>query len=134
MSSINISDTHDLDAAELQRLFESVGWESARLPERLQECMRNSHSVFSAWDGRELVGLANVLSDGSMTAFVPYLLVRPDYQRSGVGKDLLRRIKARYFDLPRIVLVSLENSTGFYEKNGFVKGVGKSPMYLTTLN
>ena len=41
-------------------------------------------------DGKTLVGLINVLDDGNMTAYIPFLLVDPAYQGKGIGKRLLK--------------------------------------------
>jgi len=65
---------------QLQDLFLSVQWSSGNYPDQLQIAMTNSHRVISAWNGDQLVGLINALSDGVMTAYFHYLLVHPDYQ------------------------------------------------------
>jgi hypothetical protein len=57
-----------------------VGWSSGQYPEALAVAMRNSDRVVSAWGGEKLVGFMNALSDGAMTAYFHYLLVRPEYQ------------------------------------------------------
>jgi ribosomal protein S18 acetylase RimI-like enzyme len=53
--------------------------------------MQNSSSVFSAWDGQKLIGLINVLDDGIMTAYIHYLLIMPEYQHIGIGKELIEK-------------------------------------------
>lgn len=40
----------------------------------------NSQTVLTAWDGERLVGLARVLDDSELVAFVHYVLVHPEYQ------------------------------------------------------
>ena len=54
------SDTHVFSETELQRLFRSVGWSSGEYPEKLVIAMRNFETVFSAWDGDDLVGMVCV--------------------------------------------------------------------------
>ena len=49
--------------------------------------MQNYSTVYSAWDGEKLVGLISVMDDGIMTAHIHYLLVDPDYQYNGIGKN-----------------------------------------------
>lgn len=82
-------DTKDFSQAELASLFSSVAWESARFPERLVRAMKGFQTVFSAWEGDGLLGLIAVLDDGEMTAYIHYLLVRPEAQRRGIGSALL---------------------------------------------
>ena len=42
-------------------------------------------------DGR-VVGFVNMLSDGVLTAFIPWPEVLPGYQGRGIGGELMRRI------------------------------------------
>jgi len=130
---ITYKNTKDFTAGELEELFLSVEWSSGHYPERLVVAMKNSDAVYSAWDGDKLVGLANALSDGSMTAYIHYMLVRPEYQSKGVGRELLRRMAEKYKDTLRIVLVAYEKEAAFYERCGFKKGKDSIPMFITTL-
>ena len=65
---------------QVQELFKSVGWISAEYPQRLYKALMNSQTVLTAWDGERLVGLARVLDDSELVAFVHYVLVHPEYQ------------------------------------------------------
>ena len=67
-------------AEDLLVFFDSVGWLSAKYSQRLVNALAGSSTVFSAWDGDRLVGLANALDDGKLTAYIHYLLVDPEYQ------------------------------------------------------
>jgi len=115
---------------DLQDLFLSVGWISGKHPEKLAAAMKNSGTVFSAWDGDTLIGLINALDDGIMTAYVHFLLVNPAYHSKGVGKELLRLITEKYKDYLRIVLISEDSEAGFYQNSGFVTGTGTTAMFL----
>jgi ribosomal protein S18 acetylase RimI-like enzyme len=95
--------------------------------------MQNSSSVFSAWDGQKLVGLINVLDDGIMTAYIHYLLIMPEYQHIGIGKELIEKVKAKYRSFLRIVLIAYSEESGFYEHCGFKTGDDKVPMFITSL-
>src|SRR5215471_29005 len=44
-----------------------------------------------AWDGGRLVGTVRVLSDGYLFSTVPEILVDPQYQRRGIGRELMGR-------------------------------------------
>ena len=76
--------------------------------------MRNFETVISAWDGDKLVGMTCTMDDGIMTAYVHYLLVRPNYQDHGIGKHLVDKIKDIYKDYLRIVAVGYDDEVGFY--------------------
>ena len=130
---IEYKDTHEFTQEALQDLFLSVDWSSGHFPEKLQRAMKGFSSVDSAWDGDTLVGLICALDDGVMTAYIHYLLVRPEYQGTGVGRALVERMKARYCDYLRIVLVAYDEEIGFYEACGFEKADHASPMFITEL-
>ena len=127
------SDTHVFSETELQRLFRSVGWSSGEYPEKLVIAMRNFETVFSAWDGDDLVGMVCAMDDGIMTAYVHYMLVDPDHQGMGIGKHLMDMIKEKYSDYLRIVLVAYDRELGFYESCGFPRGVDETPCFITSL-
>lgn len=133
MSAIEITETHEFDSKQLADLFLSVEWSSGHFPERLVQAMRGFETVFAAWDGDALVGLISAMDDGSMTAYVHYLLVRPEYQGRGIGKQLVQRVKERYADYLRIVVVAYDEEMGFYEGCGFEKASHASPMFITSL-
>lgn len=86
--SITYTTSRDFTQSDLQDLFLSVNWSSGHFPEKLFAAMKNYETVISAWDGGRLVGLAAAMDDGVMTAYVHYLLVRPEYQRRGIGRRL----------------------------------------------
>ncbi len=129
----------DFTEKELQNLFLSVNWDSGNYPEKLKKAMENSHRVYSAWDcddnnGQEkLVGLINSLSDGVMTVYFHYLLVMPQYQNMGIGKELISLMLAEYKDFARLAVIAYDSEVEFYKKCGFELGEDKSPMFVTYL-
>lgn len=133
MGSILYRSEKKILCEQLADLFLSVDWASGHYPDRLCRAIGNSDQVFSAWDGEMLVGLLNVLDDGEMTAYAHYLLVRPEYQHKGIGKELIRMLKETYKDYLRIVLVSYNDEIPFYERCGFKASEGSTPMFITSL-
>jgi GNAT superfamily N-acetyltransferase len=130
---ITYRDTHDFTPETLADLFLSVEWSSGHFPDRLAAAMRNFETVFSAWDGDRLVGMICAMDDGSMTAYIHYLLLRPEYQGRGIGKELVERVKEKYRDYLRLVLVAYDDEIPFYEHCGFEKAKDASPMFITEL-
>lgn len=131
--SIVFKETKEFSAQELQNLFLSVDWSSGHYPEKLIVAMKNSSSVFTAWDGNQLIGLLNVLDDGIMTAYIHYLLINPIYQHQGIGKELVKRMKDKYMDYLRIILIAYDKEIRFYKNSGFEVGEEKTPMFITSL-
>lgn len=123
----------EISKEQLQSLFLSVKWDSGNYPDKLVLAMQNSDKVITAWHGSILVGLMNALSDGIMTAYFHYLLVRPEYHDKEIGRTLVKMMLDEYADYARKVLISYEEETDFYQRCGFKVGTGKVPMFITYL-
>ncbi|MBO5484755.1 MAG: GNAT family N-acetyltransferase [Lachnospiraceae bacterium] len=119
---------------QLKELFESVHWLSANYSVRLVNALVQSDTVISAWDGDKLIGLINAIDDGELTAYAHYLLINPEYQKMGIGTELIVRLKRRYEGYLNLILMA-ENKelVYFYEKLGFKVLEGAIPMVLQTL-
>lgn len=120
-------------AKELEDLFLSVHWSSGHFPEKLEVAMRHFETVVTAWDEGRLVGLVSAMDDSVMTAYIHYLLVRPEYQDRHIGRELLRRTTAKYKDYLRIVVIGVNEEVEFYKNCGFTVGEGKTPLFITSL-
>ena len=61
------------------------------------------------------------MGDGHTIIFVQDILVRPDYQRQGIGSALLRAVLERYADVRQIELVTdnTPETRVFYQSAGF---------------
>lgn len=118
--NIRYTDEKIFTKQQAEELFLSVDWISGKYPDRLYKALMNSSTVFTAWDGDKLVGLMRVLDDSEMTAFMHYLLVRPDYQGKGIAGHLVGMVKEKYKDYLYIDLMPDESKNiVFYEKHGF---------------
>ncbi|MBP5444915.1 MAG: GNAT family N-acetyltransferase [Acholeplasmatales bacterium] len=131
--NLTYKDTHDFTKEELEDLFLSVEWSSGKYPEKLVISMKNFKTVYSAYDNDKLVGLICVMDDGIMNAYIHYLLVNPKYQKYGIGKDLVEKVKVKYKDYLRIAVIGYGRALGFYEKCGFTKSNESYPMFITSL-
>ena len=117
---IEYKQTKEFSAAQLQRLFFSVNWESGNYPDKLVRAMNNSTRVISAWDGNKLVGLVRALDDGETVAFIHYLLVDPEYQGQHIGDKLMKQIMNFYENLLYVKVIPSDSKTiPFYERYGF---------------
>jgi ribosomal protein S18 acetylase RimI-like enzyme len=120
---IEIRVGNDLPFDQLLQLYNSVGWTVYTDEERteLQEAVRNSTYVVSAWSGNILVGLARGLSDDVSIFYLEDVLVRPDFQRMGIGKQLVTNCLERFKHVGTKVLLTdnEERQLRFYESLGF---------------
>lgn len=129
-AAINYRETRDLALDDVLALYRANGWSSAEKPELLRQALIGSHCLVTAWDGDRLVGLGNAISDGHLVVYYPHLLVLPDYQRAGVGAEVLRRLKTRYDGFHQHVIMAVRETAAFYERNGFRRADGMEPMWI----
>lgn len=100
------------------------GWPSPLDGGRLLEVLRSSTHVWLAFDGQVVVGFANALSDGRLSAFVPMIEVREEYQRNGIGATLMGRMLATLETVYSVDLVCDPDVAPFYDRCGAVRLVG----------
>ena len=72
----------------------------------------------------EVVGLAQAISDGVLTAFIPLLEMRPECRGQGLGLRLMEHLLAQLDHLYAVDLSCDDALFPFYEKLGFVRGGG----------
>jgi len=129
-NTIRYSEARDLPLESVLALYRANDWSSARKPDLLHKALLASHSVVSAWDGAKLVGLGNAISDGHLVVYYPHLLVLPDYQGHGIGRELMRRLMARYEGFHQHMLVADGRALDFYRKCGFERAGKTEPMWI----
>ena len=116
--------TEALEPTDLEGFF--VGWPAAPSPERHLEMLRGSEHVVVARDtssGR-VVGFVNVVGDGVLTAFIPFVEVLPAHQGKGIGTELVRRALDLVRDRYLVDLCCDEELVPFYERFGMQRLVG----------
>ncbi len=117
--NIIIKDQNQFDLSALLALYASVGWTSyTEHPQWLLPAFSRSLRIFSAWDGETLVGLCRAVGDGITIVYIQDLLVRPEYQRRGLGCQLLGRMLEEYKHVYQKCLLTDERTVSFYEKMG----------------
>jgi ribosomal protein S18 acetylase RimI-like enzyme len=84
----------------------------------IERMFERSSLVISAWHGDRLVGLARVLTDGELYAFLADLAVEPDVQGYGLGKRLIEEVMRRLKGA-ELFLRDSDISSGFYQRLGF---------------
>jgi GNAT superfamily N-acetyltransferase len=133
MSICYSSRKEDITKDAIQDLFLSVGWESGKYPNELLQAIGGSHSIVTAWEEGKLVGLINALSDGFLTVYFHYMLINPNYQSKGIGKEIMNIMLDRYKGCKTKVLISYPHAVGFYNKLGFNTEDGATPMFISEL-
>ena len=117
------ADITEIDTDEILDLYGSVGWAAyTRDPAALTRAIANSTYVVEARTVRgTLVGLARGMSDDSSIFYLQDILVRPEWQRKGVGRALVKDCLDRFSHVRQKVLLTddLPAQHRFYEGMGY---------------
>jgi predicted N-acetyltransferase YhbS len=96
-------------------LCAAEGWPSWT-PERTRRALQGAGVIaVVALDGRDVVGVAELLTDGAVMAYLAPLVVAEGMRGRGVG-DALVREAARRSGLDRVDLLAEDSALGFYER------------------
>jgi predicted N-acetyltransferase YhbS len=88
---------------------------------RMAAMLQHANLVVTAWDGAVLVGISRSLSDFSYVTYLSDLAVRVSHQRSGIGKELIRRTQQAGGADARVVLLAAPAAVGYYPRVGFTR-------------
>lgn len=111
-----------LDPNDVVRVFDSSGITrpTQDLP-RIARMFATSNLVISAWSGGVLVGVCRALTDYSYCCYLSDLAVDREFQKHGIGKQLIERVQATIGEEVSLVLLSNPSAVSYYPKVGFVK-------------
>ena len=72
---------------ELADLRESIGWN--RMESEYKNPLLTSYYHIAVYEKEELIGYIDCVSNGVTDAYIQDLMVHPDYQRRGIGTELM---------------------------------------------
>ncbi|MEU3644161.1 GNAT family N-acetyltransferase [Lentzea sp. NPDC034063] len=116
------TDLSGLTEADLAGFF--VGWPTPPSPAQHLAVLHGSYRVVIARSQDEVAGFVNMISDGVLTAFIPWLEVRPSFQGQGIGTELMRRIVAEGAHLYSVDLTCDDALRPYYERLGMAALTG----------
>lgn len=112
------------NAEEFIEMRQSVGW---GFPEKDVISTGLKHSLFSVCaekDGK-IIGYGRIVGDGAFTLYIQDIMVKPEYQRSGVGmkmmNEIMEYINEEYPQGTMVCLMSAKGKENFYKKFGFIE-------------
>jgi predicted N-acetyltransferase YhbS len=89
--------------------------------ERIQKMIDQANVIITAWDEGKLVGIARALTDFSYCCYLSDLAVDQQYQKSGIGKQLVERLRDLIGEEVALILLSAPGAMEYYPKVGFDK-------------
>jgi len=80
---------------------------------------QHANLIISAWDGDKLVGISRSLTDFSYVAYLSDLAVDVQYQKQGIGKQLIEKTKLSLAPECMLVLLAAPKAREYYGPLGF---------------
>lgn len=112
-----------ISVEEILPLYGAVGWTNYTTnPTMLKNALEHSLFLISARDeDGKLVGFLRAVGDGYSILYIQDIIVLPEYQRQGIGTQILRQTLEHFKEVYQIILTtdSELKTIAFYEANGF---------------
>jgi len=117
---IEYKENPKIKAEQLSSLFRSAGMRRPidDLP-RLDVMLKNASLTIGAFVDGILVGVARSMTDFSYCCYLSDLAVHADFQRHGIGNELIKRTIDRIGPQCNLVLLSAPGAMTYYPSHGF---------------
>ena len=116
---------NSLDLETYLNLRASVGWKLLK-ESQAEKALKNSLLTLTAYIDNKPVGMGRIVGDGAVICYIQDLVVRPEYQKHGVGRVIMERliefvtnIKEKDTEI-MLCLMCAKGREHFYEKFGFI--------------
>ena len=114
-----INNDKNLDAGIFLNMVKQI-WDGEYDIEKTKEALDKTINV-TAWDNNVLVGCVRILTDGYYFGTITEILVLPNYQHKGIGKELMKRVKE--ISPSRLFFGAQKEAEDFYNKIGCKKSL-----------
>ena len=114
------TEKQEIDWDEAVTVFQRAPLGKQRIAEKLRRAFESSYAVVYVFDETALVGLGRALCDGEYQAAIYDVVLLPEYQGKGIGKEMMKRL-CDQLDVDNIILYAVPGREGFYRKFGFRK-------------
>tara|TARA_R100000687_G_scaffold81856_1_gene79688 strand:+ start:2151 stop:2576 length:426 start_codon:yes stop_codon:yes gene_type:complete len=120
--AINYRVNQNIPAVKFIELLERSGL-AERRPVDDKECIQGmlngANLLVTAWDGMKLVGLSRALTDFHYACYLSDLAVDSEYQRSGIGRELIARTRKQLGSKTKVILLAAPDAQDYYPRLGF---------------
>jgi len=111
--------THDsIDWKALSHLYQ-VAPLGDKKPDDLKNAFSNSMFKCFVFSSGTLVGVGRALADGIDCSYICDIAVIPDYQGTGLGKQIIEKLILLSKGHKKIILYSVPGKESFYKRFGF---------------
>ena len=85
----------------------------------IKAMLRHANLLCTAWDGQTLVGVARSVTDFEYCCYLSDLAVDQDYQKKGIGRELIRLTQSKLGSNAKLILLAAPKAEAYYPKLGF---------------
>lgn len=85
----------------------------------MQAMVEHANLSATAWDGELIVGVARGVTDFAYACYLSELAVDEQYQRQGIGKELIRHARSLLGPRCRLRLLAAPDAADYYGHIGF---------------
>lgn len=103
----------------------SVNWKVLNR-EQARLALENALYTVCVYDDDKPIGMGRIVGDGAVVMYIQDLIVHPDYQKKGIGKQLIEHLIDYVKGINpegneiMLCLMSAKGRESFYEKYGFI--------------
>ncbi|RZM26413.1 MAG: GNAT family N-acetyltransferase [Pedobacter sp.] len=101
-------------------LFDKVNWRT-RTPEELKMAFSTGSWRIFVFEGEQLVAFGRTIDDGRYYAMLGDVIVDPDFQGNGLGKELVNRLNDLLVEYHFVTLTAAPGKGKFYTSLGWKK-------------
>jgi ribosomal protein S18 acetylase RimI-like enzyme len=86
-------------------------------PDRIDNMLKHANLIVTARDNGKLIGVGRSLSDFAFCTYMSDLAVDEQYQKQGIGKELIRQTKLATPDA-KLILLAAPKAINYYPRIG----------------
>lgn len=120
MKSTWVYDQENVNWKQLSELYR-IAPLGEKPAEDLKTVFSNSRYKCFIYAGTKLVGVGRALADGLDCSYICDIAVHPEYQGTGLGKAIVKKLVIMSESHKKIILYANPGKEGFYIKLGFRK-------------
>ncbi len=108
----------EIPPGEAAELYVEAGWMTEPDTEEVRRMLQGTFAVSAAFHQGRLIGFMRAFSDGVSDAYMLDLIVRNEYRKLGVGRNILERLSGylRGLGIDWILCIGAPGTAGFYAR------------------